>query len=383
MADHDNELRSSLIDTGKREALLNEKVPDDIRQWLEEADSHYSRVLRILRKKNLEYSTLFEVISEIASRALNASGLLSYLVRTVRGQFACSRLLIFRKQPRPMRGFVVVAAEGMAAPDIIIKDSSPEVGIMTRYPNPTSFKDMDGKERDALKPFIDLELDFFVPLIVGKFSGNEPLQGFLMIGRKLGNIEYDSRELDFLTMIARMLAIAFQNETLFHLSSTDALTGVMSRGHFEALFGELLEDINNSKLAMMSVLMVDIDLFKKVNDTHGHPAGDRVLCEIAALMRNQIRPGDMVARYGGEEFVILLHGANERVAMQVADRIRQQIKNIVVPYSGKSISVTVSIGVASWPPVDSSPVASPEQLLTCADSALYRAKETRNAVALY
>jgi diguanylate cyclase (GGDEF)-like protein len=132
--------------------------------------------------------------------------------------------------------------------------------------------------------------------------------------------------------------------------------------------------------AVMTMLMIDIDHFKHVNDTHGHLVGDDVLREVAAYLKATVRSVDLVARYGGEEFVVVLPETAAAGAMIFAERIRQHIAtNPFVPADGP-LSITASIGVAVYP---ADGIDTVEDLLAGADDALYRAKaQGRDRVSL-
>jgi diguanylate cyclase (GGDEF)-like protein len=160
----------------------------------------------------------------------------------------------------------------------------------------------------------------------------------------------------------------------------DALTGAHNR-HFldERLAAEV--SFANRHRTPLTVMFVDADHFKKVNDTYGHAAGDEVLRRVARLLCDSMRTEDVVARYGGEEFVVLLRGVPTTGALAVAERVRAGVEALKIGYGGRWIPVTVSIGVATMSA--ERPVESTEALLALADGALYRAKGAgRNRVVL-
>jgi diguanylate cyclase (GGDEF)-like protein len=128
----------------------------------------------------------------------------------------------------------------------------------------------------------------------------------------------------------------------------------------------------------MSLLMIDIDHFKSVNDQYGHPVGDIVLRDVARLMREALRTVDSLGRYGGEEFMVILPHTPWEEALKLAERLRQTVADHVFKVSGASVKVTISVGAASYP---SETVDSPSALIREADVRLYRAKELgRNRV---
>jgi diguanylate cyclase len=150
------------------------------------------------------------------------------------------------------------------------------------------------------------------------------------------------------------------------LASTDPLTGLANRRQFDDALREQLAERRPAAL-----LMVDLDHFKAVNDTHGHPVGDQVLCQLAEIMREAAPEGSVAARFGGEEFSLLLPCGVLREAMAVAERIRGRLAQsaLQLPQGGPRVSVTASLGVAM-----AGPGESPEQLIARADAALYEAK---------
>jgi two-component system cell cycle response regulator len=168
------------------------------------------------------------------------------------------------------------------------------------------------------------------------------------------------------------------NRRLEALAQTDPLTDALNR---RALTDRLNAELERARRydSMVTLLMIDIDHFKRINDTHGHLVGDDVLMGLSALLQHEVRSVDIVARYGGEEFVIVLPETNEAGAVAFAERIRERVESH--PFSvddGRALTVTASIGVATFP---APRVATVEDLFARADQALYRAKaEGRNRV---
>jgi len=167
---------------------------------------------------------------------------------------------------------------------------------------------------------------------------------------------------------------------LCELSSRDPLTGLANRRHFELMLAGEVDRVARAGEPAM-VLMIDIDHFKKVNDAHGHPAGDEVLKHVARALQESIRPMDTVARFGGEEFAMILPNCAPSFAQAVAERIRLRVQAMTIPIApGEKVSITVSLGGAFAPQwVRSSPLLWVER----ADQQLYRAKsEGRNRACL-
>jgi diguanylate cyclase (GGDEF)-like protein len=166
---------------------------------------------------------------------------------------------------------------------------------------------------------------------------------------------------------------------VYQMASRDALTGTLNRRRIE-------EDALRLRARCMrtgetlAIMMIDIDFFKTINDRYGHPAGDKVLCSLAEIAQNSIRPDDYFARYGGEEFCMLLTATTEKEAFELAERLRLAFAEFTLTLGKDRINVTVSIGVA-----DSNDIGLVfEDLVTAADQALYRAKQKgRNQVVTY
>jgi len=161
-----------------------------------------------------------------------------------------------------------------------------------------------------------------------------------------------------------------QQDELQSHANRDALTGLYNRRWFDGALAAVV-DHQRARGGRLSLLMVDIDRFKRVNDTHGHASGDRALCTVAEVLRTEIRASDHAARLGGEEFAVLLpHTAGDEAA-QIAERIRHAVRQqpIVDPDGASLPPVTVSIGVA-----EAGPDETDRRLLARADAALYRAK---------
>ena len=166
---------------------------------------------------------------------------------------------------------------------------------------------------------------------------------------------------------------AFQ---LRHTAERDALTGSLNRRTLDLLLLRQFKAMGAEQA--MSVLFIDIDWFKKINDTHGHACGDECLRAVAVALRGGLRPGDTLGRYGGEEFLVLLPEQDGAAARVVAERLREAVERMPMPWQGETLRLTASIGLASRRPSD----ADAQKLLARADKALYRAKhEGRNRVA--
>ena len=169
------------------------------------------------------------------------------------------------------------------------------------------------------------------------------------------------------------------NAQLQKLSSTDCLTGLYNRGHWEECL--LLAHARHQRYGnATSLVMFDIDHFKRVNDTYGHPAGDAVIRQVARVVREQIRDSDVAGRYGGEEFGVVLTDTDKAGALIFAERLRKAVERLSVSHEGQDIRFTISLGVADL----SHPSSSHAELIAWADHALYLSKHGgRNRVTVH
>jgi diguanylate cyclase (GGDEF)-like protein len=158
---------------------------------------------------------------------------------------------------------------------------------------------------------------------------------------------------------------------------TDGLTGLFNRKHFMELASMKIDHCDQQQIPC-SLLMFDLDFFKKVNDTYGHLAGDEVLRCTAQQVQRAVRSADILGRYGGEEFVVFMDGADATVALKLAERIRAIVEKMDCVFEGTEIRITCSVGVMT-----SAGSLTLEQLVEKADEALYEAKQTgRNKVCI-
>lgn len=180
--------------------------------------------------------------------------------------------------------------------------------------------------------------------------------------------------------LAEQLALALMNiklrDSLQEQSLRDALTGLYNRRQMDMSFEDAFEEAEE-RTAPLSVLLIDIDHFKKLNDVHGHAVGDEALKLLADLLEDMFRGSDVACRFGGEEFVVLLPGADLATAVKRAEELRERCQSMTLFSDGKPLNFTLSVGVAAL----EEGMSQPDELLKRADDALYKAKnQGRNRV---
>jgi diguanylate cyclase (GGDEF)-like protein len=218
-------------------------------------------------------------------------------------------------------------------------------------------------------------------LVLPLVTADEAIGTLTLASRERFRFRKDVREM--LGVIATQVATSLQNAMMYKkmetMATTDGLTGLTNHRTFQERFGNLLErSARHGHRA--AVLLLDIDHFKKVNDTYGHPIGDQVLRQVAQVLRKAVRVIDIPARYGGEEFAVVLESTDLDGALNLAERIREDVGRLEVATDKGVLAVTTSIGVAAFP----DDATEQSALIERADMALYHAKQGgRNRVVSY
>jgi two-component system cell cycle response regulator len=282
-----------------------------------------------------------------------------------------------------------------------LEDESSQI---TEHPNLIFKADCDAMQEDASSLFPKLgafDVKHHSPLfnMAHKELLSVALLPLVRQGRVMGCLNLgssDSRRFvngsgtDLLERLTAIISICLENtlnvERLKHTGLTDALTGINNRRFFDQRICEEIERARRHQKTL-SCLFVDIDYFKKINDSYGHQNGDKVLRSVAALLNEQMRRSDILARYGGEEFAILLCNTNIDAAEEIAERLRLTFHTAPqVGINNEEIPVSVSIGVATTDPKQNPELDIEQQadsLIARADKALYEAKKAgRNRVCL-
>ncbi len=204
--------------------------------------------------------------------------------------------------------------------------------------------------------------------------------GIINITNKKNGKLFNKKDLEFVEALANQASIAVDNAQLYELATKDGLTKLYIRRH---LFNLLEAEIKRVERYhhVLSVLMMDIDDFKKVNDTYGHLVGDMVLKEIANAIQKTVRHVDIPARYGGEEFTIVLPETTINNALTIAERLRKKISEISIKIDEENtVRPTISIGAAEYP----NAADNMNDLIDAADKALYTSKENgKNCIHMY
>ena len=360
--------------------------PFRVRELLARVKAHLrvGRELNQARAEARSRSEMIDIMQEVTT-SLKPEEIYQILVRRVAHALNISRCSIIMAGPEDVTGTVVAAFENPELHNLSVD--------LAKYP----------EVRRALVTgevvlVRDARTDPLYDQVRGNWSATgEPVQTrsaialrFLLRGQPAGvfflrttneDAPLNDQDIQFAEQIITAAVAALEKaydlesavmgqEQMRHLAETDPLTNCFNR---RALMEKLEQEMDRAAryATMLTGMMIDIDNFKQINDTHGHLVGDRVLKQLANLLKREQRSVDIVARYGGEEFVVLLPETTSAESRNFAERILRRVAGYDFGESGKPVRVTISIGIASYP---GERVTDGESLLRLADNHLYRAK---------
>jgi diguanylate cyclase (GGDEF)-like protein len=332
---------------------------------------------RELRRRNVELATIRRVTLDIED-TLSLEEILADLCRGVVEGFRFSgAAVLFREE----NGFVCRGGFGSTGRIGTAVDDRGPIREATEAGTPIVVSRDEARRDGTLSDVIGTRGYVLVPLghdgaLVATRTGRRGRPGLVRL-----------REIEALSSLAHHAILALTNarlhESVRDMAKRDPLTGLLNHGEFQRVLASesgRLERFSSLRTSghRLSLLLIDIDRFKLLNDRYGHPSGDAVLRKVADAINDAVRSFDVVARYGGEEFAVVLPETDEEGALQVAERVRQAVVDTVAaPKPGPRRRITVSIGSATAP----SDGSNPAELIAAADDALYRAKDMgRNRV---
>ena len=293
-------------------------------EWANVHQAENAQLRQIMRRQRLDFIALLEMVNATSARALDIVSLERYLLRTVSGHCAAGRLAIFRQIAGNDSELTCSIAQGLSNKALTIPKDAPLSRRVFEVNGCFQLKQLPPALQKSVevRALSEAGLTVGVPLVHQvEGRGTAVLEGFLFLGEKLTHQSYSRSEFEFLESIGKMAAICLRNEHLYRLSIIDGLTGVYSRGYFEAKLSQELQRISPLKNKKATLMMIDVDHFKRVNDTYGHPTGDRVLQALAGVLKDHIREVDLVARYGGEEFAIIFAEVGIEIVREVSRQL--------------------------------------------------------------
>lgn len=342
----------------------------------------YAEIVSQYEKKIYDLKSLLEISRSLCS-TIEFSQLIESIIFTCIGQFKVLGAGIFVPEPLDSDFFVLNrnynGLELNPNVNYRISVSNPLINIITKTDRVFTVEEL----KSEVPAYADLDaITSLNPSLVVPLVQKNHLDGILVLGEKIalpGEEGYSSYEKELILTIASLAAVAIYNSTLLERSSTDMMTHLKLKYFFYNVLTDKLDEAVAQNLPL-SVIMFDIDFFKRFNDTYGHACGDYVLQTVAKIIRSCIRSCDLASRYGGEEFTVMLDKTNKDDAMTVAERIRQHVEEYDFCYENQHVKVTISIGVTVFDS-EKNLVTSPKQLVDQADQALYVSKRSgRNRV---
>lgn len=323
------------------------------------------------------YYTLYEIlgVSTTLGGVLDFEILTKQIMEVFKSFSDCSKLLLFLKSKRG--NFYLRSAWGLDSEQVenvkkILGNS--DSFLNRRMPSIIRKPDEEANLADFFSA-LGISSNFstiFIPLVA-----REKQFGSVIMAR--ASQPYSQRDLIVLNTLSNIAQISLDNSIHYTQAIIDDLTGLYVRKYFEGRLRQELDRFLRFRTPF-ALCMFDLDHFKKINDTYGHPFGDKILIQFAGILKSQLRTVDIIARFGGEEFMALLPETDLAAAGSVAERIRGRIEQNVFGSDKIKVSVTTSIGVLPVPPPVESVLDSVEKV----DEALYKAKESgRNCVRVY
>jgi diguanylate cyclase (GGDEF)-like protein len=332
----------------------------------------YEESIEDFRRQIFDLNTMLE-IGKTLNASLSLRDVLDIVVLTCSGHFHASDVHLLLPEERGGQVFFNYPPDGE---DIEIGSSHPFMQLL---------KDNQGVlHTEALKEVPDLKamygrlqrdgIELIVPL---RFKYQ--INGILCLGKKVKEFgrKYSQEEIGYIDIIAGFASVAIENARLYEMATLDRKTGLYNHGFFQNRLVEEMERAERYKTDL-SLMILDLDHFKKVNDTHGHVVGDEVLIQTAHTIKDQVRTFDIPARFGGEEFTVILPETDGEKSCIVAERLRKAVEKQSFTSSKGSFSVTASIGVTTF---RHSVSLTEDVFIEYADRALYNAKKSgRNRV---
>lgn len=362
-------LRSSYEEIEKKTGMLEEQTMKLI---------HDVTIRDSIRTKNVERERLVYLISNLVRSSMDIQKVLDTTVEKIGEEFALNRCIVLRSMD--MKGLEVSEFRTdnvKSIKDLFFSEAGFEFAHQALSKTaPQDFGDPDSDvhvayDREFLKK-LGIRSALIVPLIM-----RERVLGVLFLQDCTNPRDWSIDDISTIGSLADNLSVAIENAELHQeiarQAVTDGLTGVANRRSFNESFSREFERARRYN-EPLSLVIIDLDYLKKINDTYGHKAGDDAIASIGKLLKQSSRVSDLPARYGGEEFCLLLPNTELDMAEQLAERIRRKINEVHVEGPG---NISASIGVASYP----SHADDPDSLFQKADSALYAAKQSgRNRV---
>ena len=327
------------------------------------------------KKQIFDLKTLLE-IGKTLNASLSLNDVLNIVVLTCSGHFHASDAIILLPV-ETKNGTIFISHTSESNFEINIKN--PLIKYLKENQNAIEIEDLKNIKnlKNVYHDLKSKQIELIVPM---RFKGS--INGLLFLKKKeieFGT-EYTKDEKHYLDIIAGFASVAIENAKLYEMATLDRKTKLFNHGYFQ---NKLIQEIERAEKYKtdLTLMIMDLDHFKNVNDTYGHMKGDEVLIKVAETIKTNVREFDIPARFGGEEFTVILPETSPMDGINVAERLRRSVKNLKFNSEKSYFQITVSIGVSHY--IHSINMTE-DILIEQADKALYYAKEHgRDQVAFY
>lgn len=353
-------------------AMLFQPIKNTLQHWID----------RWFYKEQLNHQTLLRDFSKIINNVLDLDELTYSLADAIEKGLQPKSISLVLRQNKGEYTFFYSPQYQKLTRDIKYRSDHPIIQWFAQGKALLSIGEIEslpfftGLWSAEKKQLYEMETELIVPMRL-----REQLIGFVILSEKKGGEAYSQGEVDLLFTLVNNAAVVIENAKMYeevkHQAVTDGLTKLYNHRHFHETLSEY---INKQRYEVLSVAMIDVDLFKLFNDLYGHSAGDRALEEITEILNRSTREEDFIARYGGEEFAVIFPNIEGNESLKAIENIRRAVESFFFSAAGGYEFLTISVGVANYPRDGKTA----EELIECADAAMYTAKRNgRNQSVLY
>ncbi|MBI2251477.1 MAG: sensor domain-containing diguanylate cyclase [Armatimonadetes bacterium] len=331
-------------------------------------------LFEMLKKQNEQTKALLSVIEsgQELGTTNDIDKLIDLIINMLKSLFNSQSTVIYLKEEVERENILKI--KGISTPQKqLFNDFNPEAvpGILKmifKKKNSCFYEDFQSSSEEDFLP----KSKFLRSIMAAPLIFEDKVLGLILLAHNQVK-RYNGESLKLLTMLANQISLAIQNIQLHHatvtLAITDSLSGMYTHGYFQE---HLEKEFIKHKYANqhLSLLIIDVDFFKTVNDTYGHPQGDSLLKQLGGLIKSIIPREDLICRYGGDEFTITMLNTNRISAVLMAERLRQAVEEYEFVLGSKIVHITISGGAASFP----EDAQIKKELIENADRALYESK---------
>ncbi|HWG18482.1 MAG TPA: sensor domain-containing diguanylate cyclase [Acidobacteriaceae bacterium] len=341
------------------------------------------RQFAVIESRQMDHLRVFHEVARALTQTLELEEILLAIMEKMAQFFGPERwsMLMVDEKAQQLYYAIAVGEDAETLKGLRIPLGEGVAGWVASTGNPLVVPDVSLDEQWSAFSKAHPELNIQSIACVPVRSGDKTLGVIQLLNSKLDLLSEYS--ISFLRLLCDYAAIAIQNarsvERIHELTITDDCTGLFNARHLYTLLDEQLAEHNQRPAHQFSLLFMDLDRFKQVNDTHGHLIGSRLLSEVGGVMKRSLGPANFCVRYGGDEFVALLPGMDKKTAIEATTHLWEQLRQEkFLSGAGLNLSLAGSFGLATFPE-DGDTV---QTIIRAADTEMYRAKTTRDNISV-